>query len=106
MKIKIDDELILEITPSDRKSLLYKTKSSELDQSIKDMVRWWIQSHLNQAIESIKKEWLPILFKRYPSIPTDDTELANLIFNQPDYIDQDMREAAKAATQSANFKVT
>jgi len=53
----------------------------------------WILTHkYERCFERLKKEWEPRLKDRMKSIPTNEAELAELIFSQSDYQDRKARE--------------
>lgn len=104
-KVFINDLLIFEFTELDKKALSDKFNKDDIEQRIKDIIGWAALSFATQAKEEIKKAWLPILFKRLKTIPTDDTELLTLIFSQPDYKDKDQKDFKKDAEESSKFKV-
>lgn len=87
MKVFIDNELICEVTDFDLRVLRSKINMSNLNQILKDRVKWDIESFCLEAYEELKKRWLPLLFARYESIPTGKKELLNLILSQSDYKD-------------------
>jgi hypothetical protein len=106
MKIYADTELLYEVTELDKKALEARINKENLNQVLKQNVQWAIQSTCDQAFEGIKKDWLAILFTRYPSIPTGKKELLDLILSQPDYRDQFMKENKIQTLETQKFVVS
>lgn len=103
MKIFSGEEVLFHITEIKKKVLLYQMNSETFDESIKQMVQWCLQSRCEQAYDQIKKDWLPILFKRLSSIPTDEVELINLIMSQTDYRDYSQRQQDEKIRRESTF---
>lgn len=105
MKIQVNDQTIFEVEEIHKQALAYFVNQYQLEKEMTDMIRWTIQSYCESSIENMKKEWLPKLFKRVKSIPTDTEELLKLIFSQPDYRSKYHRECLEKAEKEAQFKV-
>jgi len=106
MKIYADTDLLYEISPLEKRILEDEVNKERLEQSIKDQIQWAVQSRIESAYEKLKREWLPILFKRYPSVPTGKKELLDLILSQPDYRDQFMKENKAQTLETQKFVVS
>lgn len=105
MKIFCQDDVIFDLNESKKRVLLNKISVEKFDETIKEMVRWCLQSYCDQAYENLKKEWLPILFKRLKSIPTDEDELVNLILSQPDYRNYSEKQSDEKVKKESTFTV-
>lgn len=105
MKITIDDEAIYELSESALDCLHYYINSESSDQIIKDTIIWAISSYFEGYKEKIKAEWIPILFKRVSHIPTNESELLDLIRSQPDYLTKKQKEEIEKAKREGTFKV-
>jgi len=104
MKISIDGDLVYEVSDLEKKCLESTINKYQIEARFHEAVSWYVQSYCDQARENIKKTWIPILFKRLKSIPTDDESLLNLIFAQPDYEDQYTKDCIAKAMSEAKFK--
>jgi methionine synthase II (cobalamin-independent) len=105
MKIYFDLELIYEINDFDIKVLKNNFFQEDLEKIIKERLRWDIQSFCEQAYNDLKNKWIPILFVRLKSIPTDKEELLKVIMSQPDYRDKASQEIDNKANKELSFKV-
>lgn len=62
-------------------------------------MKWVIEHKYERCLERLKKEWLPKLEERgMTEVPADDSELAELIFAQPDYKNRSERDAEAEIT--------
>ena len=104
MKIKLNEEVLCQITDFDKKVLSSYFSELDLENHVKNILTWNIKSLCEGYKESLKTTWLPILFKRYPSIPTGDEELINLILSQPDYKSKEQKEFEERAQSTTSCK--
>lgn len=89
MKISIDDEELLTLSETQKKVIQSVIDSEIFENEIKRMITWLLISQRYQiAFNTLKKEWEAKLSERYSSVPTDPDQLAELIFEQPDYKDR------------------
>lgn len=103
MKIYINNDLVYEVSDLEKKCLENTINKNQIEARFHEIVHWHIQSFCDQSRESLKKHWIPILFKRLKSIPTDDESLLGLIFSQSDYQDQYTKDAISKAMNEAKF---
>lgn len=104
MKIRLNEEVIYQVSEFERKVLEDFFNALDLEDHIKKGLVWNIQSLCNNSKQNLKNQWMPLLFKRYKSIPTDDEELINLIFEQPDYRNKYQMDFEKSARERSSFK--
>lgn len=92
MKIKINEEEILELSETQKKVIKNDIHEDDFDTDMKRRVHYVITHKYEQCFKRLTKEWLPKLKKIMSSIPTNDDELAELIFSQPEYKSRKKRE--------------
>lgn len=105
MKIKIDDEVIYELSDNAINCLHYYINSDTSSSIIKDTIIWAISSYFDGYKDKIKDEWIPILFKRVSHIPTNESELLDLIRSQPDYLTKKQKEEIEKAKREGTFRI-
>lgn len=91
MKIKVDDEIVFELTEGQKKVICNEILTELIDSDIKRRVRWVIEHKYERCFEALKKEWETKLVGRVKALPLDKDELAELIFSQPDYKNRSQR---------------
>jgi len=93
MKIYINNENIFELTETKKKVIKNDILEEEFEQDIKRRVRRALERKYKNCFTRLKAEWLPKLKTMgIKSVPTDDDELAELIFKQPGYKNRNQRE--------------
>lgn len=108
MKVSIDDVELFSISEIQKKIIAHVIPSEILDADLKRRIQWIITHLHDEIFKDVKKEWLPIISQRYSSIPTDESQLAELITSQPDYKNRSQRdqetEAKKAQLEAVRKK--
>ena len=86
MKIKVNDELILELTETQKKVIQNDIHSDEFDEDIKRRLKWVLDQKYKRCFTRLQDEWIP-KFKadKVASIPLDDDAFAQLVFSHKDY---------------------
>lgn len=87
MEIKVGNKTIMEISHADLKCL----KNDLLDPE--DWFVKALEGKINKCKKRMMIEWIPRLRASDLSIPSDDTELIDLILAQDDYKNRTEREA-------------
>ena len=93
MKIKLDEEVILELTETQKKVLCNEINHGMLEEDIKRRLIYIIDHKYEQCMKRLKEEWEPKLKaagKR--TIPLDSDKLAELIFEHEEYKDRAARD--------------
>ena len=92
MKVYINSELILELKEIHQKVIQNDVLSEKFDEDMKRRVQYVLTHKYERCLERLKKEWLPKLSERMDTIPTNNDQLCELIFSQPDYKNRSQRE--------------
>lgn len=101
MKIKVNDQDLFELSPTQKKVICNDIHEDEFDADMKRRLQYILTHKYERCMERLKNEWIPKLRQRLDSIPTNDDALAEIIFNQPDYQCRKTREnAAKSQSLS------
>lgn len=89
MKIMIDDQLVLELTPLQQRMLSCRNGGVAQARDIaKHYIMWVLQQRMNENVAQVYNEWKDKLLERdVKQIPIKLDELAEFIFNQKDYED-------------------
>jgi hypothetical protein len=95
MRISVDSEDIFELSEIQKKVIKNDIHADEFDKDMKRRLHWILNHKYERCFERLKTEWLPKLKIRMSSIPTDDDQLASIIFSQPDYKCRKTRDAEK-----------
>lgn len=93
MKIKLDNELLIEISDIQKSIIKYDIKTSEFEQDIIRRIKWVIEHKIDQCQDRMIKEWKTKLESRYSSLPTNKDELCKMIIAQSDYLDREGKDA-------------
>ena len=95
MKIKVNDELLFELTDTQKKVIKNDIDANIFDEDMKRRIFYIINHKYEQCFKRLKAEWEPKLAaKGVESIPTDKDAFAQLIFAQPEYKDRSARDLA------------
>ena len=92
MKIKVNEEDLFELTETQCKVICNDIHKDIFDADMKRRLHYILMHKYERCLERLKNEWLPKLKDRVASIPTNDEQLAQLIFSQPDYKCRKTRE--------------
>lgn len=106
MQISIDGVELLTLSETQKKVIQSVISAEIFEEEIRRMISWLLISQRYQiAFNALKKDWEKKLSQRYDSVPTDPDQLAQLIFEQPDYKDRatiiNEEKASKAARDQA-----
>jgi hypothetical protein len=92
MQIKVDNDTVYEVDDFKKKVICNDIMEDAFDEDIRRRVRYIIEHKFERCLDRLKDEWIPKLKGRVTHIPTDDAQLALLIFAQEDYKDRKLRE--------------
>lgn len=95
MKVKVDDKEVLTLSETQKKVIKNDIPEEVFQADMERRLNWVLSHKYERCLERLKKEWIPKLADRVQSIPTNDEELATLIFSQPDYKSRSQREAER-----------
>jgi len=96
MKFYIDEDIVFELSGTQKKVMKNDISSDIFDDDIKRRIKWVIEHKYKKCLKRLKDEWMPKLQDAgLESIPLDDEKLAELVFKQPDYKDRLKREKGK-----------
>lgn len=93
MKFYVDDDLVFELSNTQKKVIMNDINSDEFLDDMKRRIKWVIQHKLENCQERLHKEWLPVLSKIMDSVPTNKDVLSELIFLQDTYADKKHRNS-------------
>lgn len=92
MIIKLDDEVIFELTETQKKILANDIEENLLKEDVKRRLKYILQHKLERCCSRLKSEWEPKLKKQgEKSIPLDEEEFARVVFAQRNYKDKKAR---------------
>lgn len=93
MKISVNDIELFSLTETQKKVIMNDIHEDVFDQDMKRRIQWVLTHKYEECFKRLKAEWEPKLKENgVKSIPTDDAELAELIFSQPYYKDRKAKE--------------
>lgn len=95
MQIKVDDELIFELSEIQKKVIQNDIPSEIFDEDMKRRLKWILfDEKYSRCFDRLKKEWEPkLIASGYKQLPFDPDEFAELVFSQPNYMNRSQREA-------------
>jgi hypothetical protein len=93
MKISVNDVELYTINETQLNVLKDYVPASVLEEDMKRRLVWVYSEFYKGAFRQLKDKWDPILAERVQSIPTDKDAFAQLVFQQPDYLDRAGRDA-------------
>ena len=93
MKFLVDDVEVFSLTETQKKIIANDINVDKVDDDIKGRVKYIVKHKCDQCFARLKKEWEPKLKESgVKSIPLDEDEFAQLVFQQSDYQDRKKRE--------------
>jgi len=93
MLIKCDEKTVFEITDTVKKVICNDVVEDVFVEDMERRVKYIVEHKYKQCLKRLKHEWEPRLkSKGIRSIPLDDDEFAQLVFQQSDYQDRKKRE--------------
>lgn len=102
MKIKVDNEEVLDLNETKKKVIKNDIHADEFDNDMKRRVKYIIEHKYEQCFKRLKAEWEPKLAaKGIASLPTDPDAFAELVFSQTDYKDRKVKEQEAEAARTA-----
>lgn len=100
MKIFVETDMVYEIDDLKKKVICNDIMEDIFEEDIRRRVRYIIEHKFERCLQRLKDEWIPKLKDRVTHIPTDDMQLASLIFGQTDYKCRKTRELEIQAEKS------
>ena len=89
MKIKVDDELLFELTEIQKNVMKNDIASDIFDADMKRRLEYILTHKYEQCFKRLKAEWDPKLeVLGVESIPTNKDAYAELVFARPEYKDR------------------
>ena len=93
MKFYLDKTLIFELDETKQKVLKNRIFQEEFQEHMMHLVKWVTMHNQEQAFKQLTEEWVPKLKAHGAKmIPTDEDELAELIFKDPEYKSRSQRD--------------
>jgi len=93
MKISVDDEELFTLSDTQKKVIHNDINEDIFNEDMKRRLQYILTHKYERCFERLKNEWMPVLKERMQSIPTNDDDLAEVIFKQPEYKSRKMRES-------------
>ena len=89
MQISIDGKEIFVIQDHHKKALFYDIHADRFEQSIQTRLTYAVFYKYSQALDRMKKDWIPVIQNRYQGeYLHSNADLIELITSQPDYKDR------------------
>ncbi len=93
MKISVDDQELYTLTETQKKVICNDIHEDVFDEDMKRRLQYILMHKYQRCFERLKNEWEPKLKSAgYKTIPTSEDELAQMIFEHPDYKCRKLRE--------------
>jgi len=106
MKIKVDNDILFELTETQKNVIKNDIPSEEFDEDIKRRLQWVVMHKYAKCLTRLKTEWLPKLKELgVQSIPLDDDAFAELVFSRSEYKDRSAKEKEKQKEKDLRHKV-
>lgn len=105
MKFLCNDEVIVELSETQKKIIKNDIHEDVFDEDMKRRVSWIFDEKLKSCYKRLKAEWEPRLAERgVESIPTNPEKFAELVFAQPDYCCRKTRDEREKAERAAELE--
>lgn len=102
MKIKVDNEEVLELTETQKQVMKNDINEDLFDQDMKRRVHWVLTHKYERCFERLKQEWEPKLAaKGVQSLPTNKDAFAQLVFSQPEYKSRKVKDQESKQSMQA-----
>lgn len=92
MKIQVDGKTVFELNETQKKVIQNDIQSEIFISDMERRAKYIIEHKYDRCMERLKNEWMPKLAKIHSSIPTNNDQLAELIFAHPEYKNRSQRE--------------
>lgn len=93
MKISVDDKELFTLSETQKKVIKNDIHEEIFDDDMKRRLQYILMHKYEQCFDRLKKEWEPMLKANgVKSIPLDNDEFAELVFQQPEYKNRSQRE--------------
>lgn len=89
--ISVDGEAVKTISDDEINMMAYSYSNSIINQLFISNIVGVCNIKLLEARDILQKDWVPKIRQRYDTMPTQDEEIAALIYSQEDYKDYDDR---------------
>lgn len=93
MKLKVNEEEILELNEVQKKVICNDIHEDEFEADMKRRLQYILMHKYEQCFKRLKAEWDEKLALRVDAVPTNPDAYAQLVFSQPDYKCRKVREA-------------
>lgn len=94
MQVKVNDEVIFELSDIQKKVICHDIHEDDFDEDMKRRIKYIVMHKYERCLARLKAEFSERLAADYGSIPSNDENLARLIFDRPDYLCRKKREEA------------
>ena len=100
MKISVDDQECFCLTETQKKVIMNDIHADEFEADMRRRMEYILMHKYERCMERLKSEWMPRLkASGVTSAPTDDQQLAELIFTQQEYKGRKEREIESAKSR-------
>ena len=96
MKISVDDKELFRLSEIQKQVIKNDIHNEIFEDDMKRRLQYILTHKYERCFDRLKQEWLPKLASRVDSVPTNEEELAKLIFSQSDYKSRAEREALQS----------
>lgn len=87
MKCILNEQEIFELSPTQLNLLRHVIPAHQVEDHIKGLIHYILGQKLREAAGKLFEEWKPKLLKEgVEKVPLMDIDLAEMIFNRPDYV--------------------
>ena len=93
MKISVDNELILELSDTQKKVIMNEIPEEIFEQDMKRRIHYILTHKYEMCFRQLKEEWdVKLLKSGVKAVPTDPEEYARLVFSQSEYKNRSQRD--------------
>lgn len=92
MKIQVDGKTVYELSETQKKVIKNDIPDEIFQEDIERRVRYIVEHKYERCMERLKAEWTPRLAQVHQSLPTNNDQLAEVIFAQREYKRRSQRE--------------
>lgn len=89
--ISVDNDVILTIDDDMLNMMAYSYPKDNIKNVIINNILNVINQKLEEGKKALQIDWTPQIRQKYDSMPTQDLDIANMIYAEPNYQDYDQR---------------
>lgn len=93
MKISVDDVVLFTLSDTQKKVIQNNVNADIFEDDMKRRLQWILTHKYEECFAELKSEWdQKLITNGVTSVPTDPEAYAQVVFDQPNYLDKKARD--------------